>query len=42
MIYRIRFADHAAKGLDRLDRAMRQRVAKRLEQLAQDPFDARL
>lgn len=42
MIYQIRFADHAAKDLDRLDRDMRQRVAKRLEQLAKDPFDARL
>jgi mRNA interferase RelE/StbE len=40
--YRIELSNRAAKDLDRLGRDVRERMLKRLEELAQDPYDARL
>lgn len=42
MNYRVELASRAARDLDRLNRDVQQRMFKRLEQLAQDPYDARL
>jgi mRNA interferase RelE/StbE len=42
MKYIIRLSNRAERDLDRLDRPTRKRVDRRLEQLAEDPFDPRL
>ncbi len=42
MKYQVRLSDRSAKDLDRLSRDVQQRMLKRLEQLAEDPFDSRL
>lgn len=42
MTFRIELAARAAKDIDRLDRPGQQRIIKRIEQLAADPFDPRL
>lgn len=42
MKLRIELSNRAARDLDRLGRDAQQRMIKRLEQLAEDPFDARL
>jgi mRNA interferase RelE/StbE len=40
--YQVRLSDRAAKDLDRLNRDVQQRMLKRLDQLTEDPHDARL
>jgi mRNA interferase RelE/StbE len=40
--YRILLSNRAAKDLDRLNRNTQQRVVRRLEELADAPFDPRL
>jgi len=40
--YRIELSHRATRDLDRLSRDVQQRMMRRLEQLAQDPHDARL
>jgi mRNA interferase RelE/StbE len=40
--YRIELSSRAGSDLDRLGRDTQQRMMKRLEQLAEDPFDSRL
>jgi mRNA interferase RelE/StbE len=40
--YRVELSDRAARDLDRLGRDVQERMMRRLEQLAQDPYDARL
>lgn len=42
MRYRILLSNRAAKDLDRLNRNTQQRVVRRLEELADAPFDPRL
>ena len=42
MKYPVRLSDRAAKDLDRMNRATRQRMLDRLEQLSAAPFDPRL
>ena len=42
MRYRIELSHRAARDLDRLGRDVQERMIKRLEQLAQDPYHARL
>lgn len=42
MKYQIRLSKRAERDLDGLDRTTRQRMDRRLEQLAADPFDPRL
>ena len=42
MNYRIELSNRASRDLDRLGRDTQQRMIKRLDQLAQDPYDARL
>ena len=42
MSYRIELSHRAARDLDRLGRDVQRRMVKRLDQLAQDPQDARL
>lgn len=41
MRYRVVLSDRAARDLDRLGRDVQERVMRRLEQLAQDPYNAR-
>jgi mRNA interferase RelE/StbE len=40
--YRIEISSRAARDLDRLSRDVQQRMMRRLEQLADDPHNARL
>jgi mRNA interferase RelE/StbE len=40
--YRVELSDRVARDLDRLGRDVQERMMRRLEQLAQDPYDARL
>jgi mRNA-degrading endonuclease RelE of RelBE toxin-antitoxin system len=40
--YRVELSDRAARDLDRLGRDVQERMMKRLEQLAQDPYSTRL
>jgi mRNA interferase RelE/StbE len=40
--YRIKLSSRAERDLDRLGRDTQERMMKRLEQLAEDPFDSRL
>jgi mRNA interferase RelE/StbE len=40
--YRVELSHRAARDLDRLGRDIQERMMRRLEQLAQDPHDARL
>jgi len=40
--YEIRLSRRAERDLDRLDQNTRQRVLRRLDQLAEDPFASRL
>jgi mRNA interferase RelE/StbE len=40
--YRVELSHRAARDLDRLGRDFQERMMRRLEQLAQDPYDARL
>jgi len=40
--YRVELSHRATRDLDRLGRDVQQRMMRRLEQLAQDPHDARL
>ena len=42
MRYQVRLSGRAVKDLDRLNRDVQQRMLKRLDQLAEDPHDARL
>ena len=42
MRYEIRLSHRAARDLDRLDRPTQKRMLRRLEQLAEDPFDPRI
>ena len=42
MKYRVELSDRAARDLDRLGRDVQERMMKRLEQLAQDPYSARI
>lgn len=42
MRYRVELSHRAARDLDRLGRDVQERMMKRLEQIAQDPRDARL
>ncbi len=42
MKYEIRLSHRAQRDLDRLDKPTQKRVIRRLEQLAEDPFDPRL
>ena len=42
MSYRIDLSDRAARDLDRLGRDVQERMMRRLEQLAEDPYNARL
>jgi mRNA interferase RelE/StbE len=39
--YRVDLSDRAARDLDRLGRDVQERMMRRLEQLAQDPYNAR-
>jgi mRNA interferase RelE/StbE len=40
--YRAEFSDRAARDLDRLGCDVQQRMIRRLEQLAENPYDSRL
>jgi mRNA-degrading endonuclease RelE of RelBE toxin-antitoxin system len=40
--YRVVLSDRAARDLDKLSRDVCERMMRRLEQIAEDPFDARL
>jgi mRNA interferase RelE/StbE len=40
--YEIRLSNRAERDLDRLDKPTQKRMLKRLEQIAEDPYDARL
>jgi mRNA interferase RelE/StbE len=40
--YRVDLSHRAARDLDRLGRDARERMLKRLEQLAEDPYEARM
>ena len=42
MKYEIRLSHRAQRDLDRLDKPTQKRVMRRLEQLADDPYDPRL
>ena len=42
MSYRVELSHRAARELDRLGRDVQERMMKRLEQIAQNPQDARL
>ena len=42
MKYRVELSNRGTRDLDRLDRDVQQRMMRRLEQLAQNPHDARL
>ena len=42
MKYRVELSNRGTRDLDRLGRDVQQRMMRRLEQLAQDPHDARL
>lgn len=42
MKYEIRLSHRAQRDLDRLDKPTQQRIVRRLEQLADDPYDTRL
>ena len=42
MKYRVELSHRGTRDLDRLGRDVQQRMMRRLEQLAQDPHDARL
>ena len=42
MKYRVELSNRGTRDLDRLGRDVQQRMIRRLEQLAQDPHDARL
>lgn len=42
MRYRIDLSNRAARDLDRLGRDVRERMLKRLEQLAEEPYEARM
>lgn len=37
MIYRIKFAPHSRRALDKIDKPQRRRVLARIQQLASDP-----
>jgi mRNA interferase RelE/StbE len=40
--YEIRLSHRAARDLDRLDKPTQKRMLRRLEQLAEDPYDPRI
>jgi mRNA interferase RelE/StbE len=40
--YEIRLSHRAERDLDRLDKATQSRIVRRLEQLAEDPYDPRI
>jgi mRNA interferase RelE/StbE len=40
--YRVELSSRATRDLDRLGRDVQERMLRRLEQLAQDPYDARV
>ncbi len=42
MKYEIRLSHRAERDLDRLDKPTQKRILRRLEQLAQDPYDPRI
>ena len=42
MKYEIRLSHRAPRDLDRLDKPTQRRMIRRLEELAEDPFDPRL
>jgi mRNA interferase RelE/StbE len=42
MRYEIRLSHRAERDLDRLDKPTQKRIVRRLEQLAEDPYDPRL
>ncbi len=42
MKYEIRLSHRAARDLDRLDKPTQKRMMRRLEQLAEDPYDPRI
>ena len=42
MKYEVRLSHRAERDLDRLDSPTRQRVIRRLEQLAENPYDSRI
>jgi mRNA interferase RelE/StbE len=42
MSYEIRLSHRAQRDLDRLDKPTQKRIVRRLEQLAEDPYDPRL
>jgi mRNA interferase RelE/StbE len=42
MRYEIRLSHRAQRDLDRLDKPTQKRILRRLEQLAEDPYDPRL
>lgn len=42
MKYEIRLSHRAERDLDRLDKPTQRRIVRRLEQLAEDPYDPRL
>ena len=42
MKYEIRLSHRAERDLDRLDKATQSRIVRRLEQLAEDPYDPRI
>jgi mRNA interferase RelE/StbE len=42
VIFRVELSSRSARDLDRLGRDVQERMMKRLDQLAQDPHDARL
>lgn len=42
MKYRVELSNRGTRDIDRLGRDVQQRMMRRLEQLAQDPHDARL
>ena len=41
MRYSVEFSNRAARDLDRLGRDVQERMMRRLEQLAEDPYNAR-
>ncbi len=42
MTYEVRLSNRAQRDLDRLDKPTQKRIIRRLEQLAEDPYDPRL
>lgn len=42
MTYSLDLSDQAAKDLDKMDRPIRQRVAKRIDELVADPMNPRI